>query len=673
MFQDTLLNETNNAKIVNQDRENAYTEALVIIADTRGRIKNFNQACQSFTGYKLEQVYDKSLWNLFIFSEEAQAIKLNFEKVLLSKSNYNSKNYWIAKDKSKHLIAWSYSPISNLEGELDYVVLNGVAIAPKTEKLPKSISEENKYSNFFKYCSDGIIIHDLEGNIIDANLKISQLLGYTKAELLSLTLAKLHPQSKEGQSKNRLNKVFQDRSINFETEFKTKDNRIFKAEVSASLYEVDGDRLVQGIIRDISNRAQEEKQLEHLNKELQVRAEQRTIQLIQTNRKLHKQIIARKKIEQNLRNSEEKYRSVVNNLKEVVFQIDDSGLWTFLNPAWSEITGFTIEETLQTNFLNYIHPEDRQIALKNLQSLLTNQNNHAQYQIRYLTKDNNFRWIEVIKQIMKDLSDNTIGISGTLNDITERKKAQQELIEALEKERELGELKSRFVSMTSHEFRTPLAIISSSAGLLQSYGDKLNQEKKDKHLNRIQSSVTHMTDLLNDVLTISKAEANKLEFNPQPLNLKLFCYDLIDEIKLGYSNHDIHLSLGAKLENNSEFNFNLDKKLLRHIFSNLLSNAIKYSSEESNVYFSCEWIEKNLIFKIKDEGIGIPTEDLPHLFESFHRCQNVGNIQGTGLGLAIVKHSVELHQGVIDVTSEINKGTTFTITIPANIYSSEFI
>jgi len=673
MFQDTLLNKKNNAKIFNQDRENAYTEPLVIIADTRGRIKNFNQACQLFTGYKLEQVYDRSLWNLFIFSEEAQAIKLNFDKVLLSKSNYNSKNYWIAKDKSKHLIAWCYSPISNLEGELDYVVLNGVAIAPKTEKLPKSISEENKYSNFFKYCSDGIIIHDLEGKIIDANLKISQLLGYTKAELLSLTLAELHPQSKEEKSKNRLNKVFQDRSINFETEFKTKDNKIFKAEVSASLYEVDGERLVQGIIRDISDRAQEEKQLEHLNKELQVRAEQRTIQLIQTNRKLHKQIIARKKIEQNLRNSEEKYRSVVNNLKEVVFQIDDSGLWTFLNPAWSEITGFTIEETLQTNFLNYIHPEDRQIALKNLQSLLTNQNNYSQYQIRYLTKDNNFRWIEVIKQIMKDLSENTIVISGTLNDITERKKAQQELIEALEKERELGELKSRFVSMTSHEFRTPLAIISSSAGLLQSYGDKLNQEKKDKHLNRIQSSVTHMTDLLNDVLTISKAEANKLEFNPQPLNLKKFCYDLIDEIKLGYSNHHIHLSFGTNLENNSEFNFNLDRKLLRHIFSNLLSNAVKYSPEQSNVHFNCEWIENNFIFKIKDQGIGIPTEDIPHLFESFHRCQNVGNIQGTGLGLAIVKHSVELHQGVIDVTSKIDRGTTFTITIPANICSSKFI
>ncbi|MBD1805478.1 GAF domain-containing sensor histidine kinase [Microcoleus sp. FACHB-SPT15] len=237
---------------------------------------------------------------------------------------------------------------------------------------------------------------------------------------------------------------------------------------------------------------------------------------------------------------------------------------------------------------------------------------------------------------------------------------QMDLRIKLEKEKELNELKSRFVSMTSHEFRTPLTTIMGSADLLEYYSDKWSKEKKQSHLQRIQNAVQHMTLLLDDVLLIGKADAGKLKFNPSPLDLKQFCLDLIEELQPNVSNHH---SL-TFVNHAQDIKANLDQKLLRHILSNLLSNAIKYSPDGGTVNFELFCQEGGLIFQIQDFGIGIPEKDLPHLFESFYRANNVGDIPGTGLGLAIVKRFVDFQDGKIAVESEVGVGTRFTVQIP---------
>jgi PAS domain S-box-containing protein len=245
-------------------------------------------------------------------------------------------------------------------------------------------------------------------------------------------------------------------------------------------------------------------------------------------------------------------------------------------------------------------------------------------------------------------------------DITERKRAEAEIIKALEREKELRELKSRFISMASHEFRTPMTSILSSTELLQNYSHRWTDEKKGKLYHRVKDAIKRMTELLDDVLIVNKAESGKLEFNPKPLALEKFCSDLVEEIQLGiagkYKINFVCLSPGIKPC--------LDEKLLLHILSNLLTNAIKYSPQDTTVHFSCHCQDEEVIFEIQDEGIGIPTEDQPRLFESFHRGQNVGTIPGTGLGLAIVKNSVELHGGRIMFISEQGVGTTFRVTLP---------
>ena len=270
----------------------------------------------------------------------------------------------------------------------------------------------------------------------------------------------------------------------------------------------------------------------------------------------------------------------------------------------------------------------------------------------YVTKP--IHWA-VLRQRVRRL----LQASRAIRDISESKRVEAEIRTALKKEQELNELKSRFVTMTSHEFRTPLTTILSSAELLQDYGARWAEERKLQHLQRIQTAVQHMIGLLNDVLLIGKAEAGKLEYKPIQLDLIRFCRELVEEVQFTTNNHTV-----VFYSELAEFDAYIDEKLLRHILSNLLSNAIKYSPQGGKVQLELLRQHSIASFSVQDQGIGIPADDLDQLFNSFYRANNVGNISGTGLGLAIVKKSLDLLAGEIMVESEVGVGTRFTVTIP---------
>ncbi len=241
-----------------------------------------------------------------------------------------------------------------------------------------------------------------------------------------------------------------------------------------------------------------------------------------------------------------------------------------------------------------------------------------------------------------------------------REQVEEELHKAFLKERELSELKSRIISVISHEYRTPLTTIQTSTELLEHYGHKLTQDKKLAHLQRIKTSTKHLTDLVSEVLFIGQAEANHVEFNPVPLDLQQFCQELLEEMLSSEKNH---IPITFSSQGNCS-HAKLDKKLLRQILTNLLSNAIKYSPRGGTVRFDVQCVEHIATLTIQDSGIGIPAKDLPFLFESFNRASNVGTTPGTGLGLAIVKKCVDLQGGQIAVDSVEAVGTTFTVRLP---------
>lgn len=272
--------------------------------------------------------------------------------------------------------------------------------------------------------------------------------------------------------------------------------------------------------------------------------------------------------------------------------------------------------------------------------------------------------IEDYEYTLSPLADDSI-INGnavvvTFRDITKHKQIATEINKALCRQRQLHEMKARLISIVSQEIRTPLANIFATAEILTNYSQEWSQERKTKQLQNLQASVKYINQLFNDLILISEAEAGKLQISASILDVEQFCQKLIAQTPFGEEKRST-INFSAQCEHT---NACLDRKLLRYILANLLSNAITYSPEAGEIQFDLMTKDKQIIFRIKDSGIGIPVEDRDHIFEWFYRGSNIGNVEGIGLGLSVVKQCVELHKGHIAIESEVGVGTTVTVTLP---------
>lgn len=357
------------------------------------------------------------------------------------------------------------------------------------------------------------------------------------------------------------------------------------------------------------------------------------------------------------------YENVLNQIPSDIAVFDKSHKYLFVNPIGiknPEIRQWIIGKT-DYDYCEFRNKprsiaDDRHLLfesviqskeLKVWEEELKRDDNSVEYYLRYMYP-------------VFDQNNEVSMVIGYGVNITERKIAEKAIAEALAQQKELYVLKSNFVSMISHEFRTPLSTVLSSTQLLSKYSNTLTDEKKSKHLITIEKAVHRMTSLLENVLFIGRNDSNKLTFSPVTIDIAVFINELIEDFILANSGVN---RIVATFEIKSPTLF-ADRGLLRLIISNLLTNAYKYSSPEYEVALSVYVDDKKGVFIVKDKGIGIPNEDQNHLFDEFHRASNVGNIQGTGLGLSIVKRCVDAHSGKIDVHSEVGKGTVFTITIP---------
>ncbi|MEH1997119.1 PAS domain-containing sensor histidine kinase [Nostoc sp.] len=272
------------------------------------------------------------------------------------------------------------------------------------------------------------------------------------------------------------------------------------------------------------------------------------------------------------------------------------------------------------------------------------------------------------------LGEQIIGTVWSFREITAHKQTEREIRFALEQEKLFNEHRAHFFSMVSHEFRTPLNIISLSTSLLKRHLHRWTEEKKLQYLQRLQTAVEQISQLTDEIFINGKAEVGKLKFEPKPLNPIQFCRDILAEMNLNESNATcsnfgkVRNAMAPRhtvtLVSQSDCTVCLDKKLLQPILRNLLSNAVKYSPSDSTIDLVVACRDGEVIFQIKDQGIGISIADQQRLFKPFHRGANVAQIPGNGLGLALVKKLIDLHGGQITVVSEVGVGTKFTITLP---------
>ena len=504
-----------------------------------------------------------------------------------------------------------------------------------------------------------ILMIDVYGNILNWNKGAEKITGYKQEEIINKNFSIFYPavEVDNGEHLRHLKKAKELTRYENEGWRVRKDGSVFQAHVTINALHDDNGSLVGfGYViydRNIGKSEATEGEIQRLNKELEFLLKQSQTEITD-------------------------YKHALDE-SSIVAITDQKGIIKHVNENFCKISKYSKEELIGQDHRIINSGHHAKSFIRTLWVTITN-GKIWRGELKNRAKDNTFYWVDTTIVPFLDQKGKPYQYLAIRSDISQRKLAEEqlyrinvelenkvkertfELTEALQREKELSDVKSRFVSMASHEFRTPLSAILSSTALLEHYKTPEFAEKRIKHIERIKSSVKNLTGILDDFLSLEKLEEGKLQANNTDFDLREFINDVIEEMegmlkKKQQSINYMHLG---------ENKVTQDKKILRNILLNLLSNAVKYSHEEEEILLNAEVKNDCLVISVSDTGIGIPKDAQGELFSKFHRANNAIHIQGTGLGLHIVKRYVELMDGKITFTSKENVGTTFTLNIPRN-------
>ncbi|MCO6476010.1 MAG: PAS domain S-box protein [Phaeodactylibacter sp.] len=527
--------------------------------------------------------------------------------------------------------------------------------------------------------TDGIITINEDGIIQLANSAVANLFGYEIEELLGNSINMLMPTPHRENHDDYIRRYLRTGKakiigIGREVPGRKKDGTIFPIRLSISEVKLQGRRIFTGIVHDLTHQ---------------------------------------KQIERDLREEKERAQRYLDIANTIIVVIGRDGQIQLLNSKGCRVLGLAEKEAVGQDWFGLAIPEENRREVRGVFEALMRGRQIDYYENDLVTKYGERRliaWhnaplhdekgnitatissgiditaqrqaedriIRLNAELEKRVEQRTDELAEAVNqlldinqklqhEVKERKAAEEEirknesrLRRALEKEKELSNLKSRFVSMASHEFRTPLSTILSSADLIEAYTREEHQKKRIRHTTRIKSSVANLTGILNDFLSLSRLEEGRFEAEPVWFELDQFCDEAIGEMQ-GLLRPGQYIEKAGALKGTELF---LDKKILKNIIFNLLSNAIKYSEDNKRIVCRMEVANNTLNIAIIDQGIGIPEEEQQHLFTRFFRAHNVENIQGTGLGLNIVKRYVDLLKGTIRFESRLGEGSSFYVSLP---------
>lgn len=522
----------------------------------------------------------------------------------------------------------------------------------------------------FEYATIGILITDEKGIITAVNPFALNEFGYTENELKGQKVEILIPSRyHERHSHYHDNFIASQNTrrmgINLEVYAIKKDGIEIPVEIGLSSYTRNGNKFVISFITNISSRRKSDMEIRNLNAELESKVTKRTDALNNTMQQLE---ISREK----LGHIQSFQKALLDNAGAMIIATDKKGIIKLFNPEAVMNLGYSESELIE-KYTPVIFHDKEDIAVKREELLKkygidikdefavlvekATRNVHVEEQFTYIRKDGTSFPVLLTVTAIRDSIGEITGYMGISIDISERSKAEKSLREALEKEKELNELKSRFVSMASHEFRTPLSTVLSSSYLIEKYTTTEEQPKREKHLQRIISSVEMLTDILNDFLSVGKIEEGKIQVRPCYFNIREMVSEVLAEL-----NPNLKRNQKIQYLHEGSPDVFLDKSMLKHIIMNLISNAIKFSFENSFINVKTVNDVNGIMLSVKDNGMGIARDDQKHLMERFFRGANAVNIQGTGLGLHIVSKYAELMNGTVTWISELEKGTEFIIT-----------
>ncbi len=545
-----------------------------------------------------------------------------------------------------------------------------------TFAMPFTTLDSNTFRELFNYASVGILITDARGEIQMANKYIEHQFGYGEDELMGQKIEILIPtRSRERHIEHRERFSNDPHSrpmgLGMELSGQKKNGTEFPVEVSLGHYRIGSESYSLAFVNDITQRKETEQAIKQLNLHLEEKVKEGSQSLAFTIAQLGEQMQETDRKDIELQRANTFLNNIWNHAGAIIIVYDKEGIVEFFNPAAERALGYTVSEIVNIHpFTLFHHPAEmmeraaqltaeigRNVAPNiDLFQTLISLNRGAGQEWHLVRKDGSQFFVSLDITPLKDANQSVSSYLSIAIDMSEKKMAEVELRAALEKEKDLNELKSRFVSMASHEFRTPLSAVLSSAYLLSKYTTTEEQASRDKHIQRIVASVSTLTEILNDFLSVGKIEEGNIHPKYAEYDIARQVSDVLQEMQhlLKKDQRVVTVHAGSPM-------VVLDSSMMKHIISNLLSNAIKFSPEVAEIEVKMEHTAECFFFSVKDRGIGIPKEDQENLFKRFFRSSNVINIQGTGLGLHIVKKYTELMDGEITCDSEIGRGTQFTI------------
>ncbi len=483
------------------------------------------------------------------------------------------------------------------------------------------ILSQRNLNLMFQSIDDIILIFKRDGGIINSNKAAEKYLGYTVGELKNFSVLSIYPHEFREEFTYILEKVYAENSYSCSFPLISKEGRLVPVETRLITGRWYDEEVFYAISRDMSEK---------------------------------------KRANKRLREVEEHWQFTLESTGVGIWDWNIQSGEIYYSKHWKQMLGYKDKEISNTLFewRSRIHSEDKEKTINDIESHIKGETPIFINEYRLLCKNGEYKWILGRGKVVSWDDDGfPLRMIGTQTDITKSKDLEKSLVSALQKEKELGEMKSRFVSMTSHEFRTPLATMLVTTDTLENYWGRMSGEDINKKLKRIRENIQFLKVIVDNTLNLSRSESGNTLFNPEETNVLSFIQQLVNDIKRSVGvKHNIVLQ-----EPETSFILNIDKRMMSQVFTNLLVNSIKYSDEGTTIKIFFTKSNKNLKIHISDQGIGIPEVDKENIFDAFKRGANVQNIHGTGLGLALAKQFVQKHGGTITFHSKVNSGTTFIV------------
>lgn len=575
-------------------------------------------------GYKDDELpHTFETWETNIHPDDVKEVKLNLNNYITNKSD-RYEGVARLKHKSGNYVWIKYSGIliENDFGIPEKIIGTHIDITEIKNKEIELAKQRNEYDHLVNNLAEIIFKTDLDGNLIFINNQWEEITGHKIENCLGLSIFNFIENFNLPEFKELLSNSNKTKTTEIQLIKKNNEKIWGLILLSIDINTTTNEKIIIGSITDINDTVNFKNQLEI---------------------------------------SEQKYRFIANNTSDFIMQHLIDGTITYVSNAAEKITGYTTNELINKSPYMFIHQEDIEKIKQQNSNILENKNEILTF--RFKKKNEEYIWLEMYSKTILDNNNTVVGFQTSSRDITKRIQDKENIQQALIKEKELSELKSGFVTMASHQFRTPLSVIYSNVELLnyKVSSDNFNQKEEIERITgRITNEVNRMTELMNNILVFGAYESKNLKVELKEFNLNHFIDNLIETY---FNNEKDGRKIIIEKQDYNE-NIQCDESLLTHILNNLISNAFKYSVGSENPIININYLENHFKIEIIDYGIGIPELETKHLFQSFYRGSNTSTIKGSGLGLIIAKQFTELLNGSISITSKVNEITTATLLIP---------